>query len=155
MEKKVLLTQITFPVINKLKDQWCMEKPCSPFLSRLLHQVICEDLGVEPLLLCMERSQLRWFGHLERMPTGHLPMEVSLARPAGKRPPDRPRFRWRDYISALAWEVWWWMDGWIKLICPLCELASLHLLCSSLVVISLGHFSSNLVFMLQCNSSTF
>jgi len=25
-------------------------------------------LGVEPLLLCVERSQLRWFGNLIRMP---------------------------------------------------------------------------------------
>ena len=29
---------------------------------------IRERLRVEPLLLCIERSQLRWFGHLVRMP---------------------------------------------------------------------------------------
>ncbi len=30
-----------------------------------------EDLGVEPLILDIERSQLRWLGHL--MPPGRLP----------------------------------------------------------------------------------
>uniref|UniRef100_A0AAQ4PNU2 Reverse transcriptase domain-containing protein n=1 Tax=Gasterosteus aculeatus aculeatus TaxID=481459 RepID=A0AAQ4PNU2_GASAC len=47
---------------------------------------IREELGVEPLLLCVKRSQLRWFGHLVRMPPGRLPREVFQARPAGKRP---------------------------------------------------------------------
>ena len=30
--------------------------------------------------------------------------EVFLARPTGRRPRGRPRTRWRDYISSLAWE---------------------------------------------------
>jgi len=50
------------------------------------------------------RSQLRWFGHLIRMPPGRLPLEVFRARPTGRRPRDRPRTRWRDYIPHLAWE---------------------------------------------------
>ena len=66
---------------------------------------IRRELGVvEPLLLRIERSQLRWFGHLTRMPPGRLPLEVFRARPTGKRPRGRPRTRWRDYISLLAWE---------------------------------------------------
>ncbi|CAB1457291.1 unnamed protein product [Pleuronectes platessa] len=44
------------------------------------------------------------FGHLVRMPTGRLPWEVFQARPVGRRPRGRPRTRWRDYISTLAWE---------------------------------------------------
>ena len=36
--------------------------------DRVRSSVICEGLGVEPLLLCVERSQLRWFGHLVRIP---------------------------------------------------------------------------------------
>ncbi|KAK5859728.1 hypothetical protein PBY51_021260 [Eleginops maclovinus] len=66
--------------------------------------VIREGLGVEPLLLRVERSQLRWFGHLVRMPPGRLSREVFQARPTGKRPRGRPRTRWRDYISSLTWE---------------------------------------------------
>ena len=47
--------------------------------------VICDDLGVEQLILCVERSQLNWFGNLVRMPLGHLPREVFQARPAGRK----------------------------------------------------------------------
>ena len=65
---------------------------------------IRRELGVEPLLLRVQRSQLRWFGHLIRMPPGRLPLEVFQARPTGRRPRGRPRTRWRDYISLLAWE---------------------------------------------------
>jgi len=61
-------------------------------------------LGVEPLLLSVERSQLGWFGHLIRMPPGRLPWEVFQARPTGRRPRGTPRTRWRDYVSRLACE---------------------------------------------------
>ena len=72
--------------------------------DRVRSSVIREWLGVEPLLLCIERSQLRWFGHLVRMPPGRFPWEVFQAHPAGRRPRGRPRTSWRDYISTLAWE---------------------------------------------------
>ena len=65
---------------------------------------IREGLAVELLLLCVEKSQLRWFGHLMRIPPGRLPREVFLARPTGRRPRGRPKTRWRDYISSVAWE---------------------------------------------------
>ncbi|KAL6482675.1 hypothetical protein MHYP_G00075470 [Metynnis hypsauchen] len=58
----------------------------------------------EPLLLRFEKSQLRWLGHLIRMPPGCLPLRVYQAQPTGTRPRGRPRTRWRDYISKLAWE---------------------------------------------------
>ncbi|KAK3540202.1 hypothetical protein QTP70_028393 [Hemibagrus guttatus] len=57
-----------------------------------------------PLLLHIERGQLRWLGHLFRMPPGRLPGEVFWACPTGKRPWGRPRTRWRDYVFRLAWE---------------------------------------------------
>ncbi len=37
---------------------------------------IRRELEVEPLLLCVERSQLGWFEHLIRMPPGRLRVEV-------------------------------------------------------------------------------
>jgi len=40
--------------------------------------VIREGLGVEPLLLRVGRSQLRWFGHLVRMPPGKCSRHVQL-----------------------------------------------------------------------------
>ncbi|XP_018538853.1 uncharacterized protein LOC108887791 [Lates calcarifer] len=65
---------------------------------------IQRELGVEPLLLRVERSQLRWFRHLVRMPPRRLPLEIFQAHPTGKRPWGRPRTSWRDYVSLLAWE---------------------------------------------------
>ncbi|KAI3359832.1 hypothetical protein L3Q82_013828, partial [Scortum barcoo] len=47
----------------------------------------------------IERSQLRWLGHLFQMPPGRLPREVFQACPTGRRPRGRPRTRWRDYVS--------------------------------------------------------
>ncbi|KAK0154053.1 Craniofacial development protein 2 [Merluccius polli] len=74
------------------------------FRDRVRSSVIREELGVDPLLLRVERSQMRWLGHLVRMPPGRLPGEVFRARPTGRRPRGRPRTRWRDYVSRLAWE---------------------------------------------------
>ncbi|TWW77410.1 Cytoplasmic dynein 2 heavy chain 1 [Takifugu flavidus] len=72
--------------------------------DRMRSSDIREELGVKPLLLHIKRSQLGWLGHLARMPSGRLPLEVFQTCPTGRRPRGRPRTRWRDYISHLAWE---------------------------------------------------
>ena len=54
------------------------------------------ELGVEPHI---KGSLLRWFRHLNMMPTGRLLVGAFRARPTGRRPQGRPRTRWRDYIS--------------------------------------------------------
>ncbi|KAK3513052.1 hypothetical protein QTP70_000210 [Hemibagrus guttatus] len=72
--------------------------------DRVRSSVTREELGVEPLLLHIERGQLRWLGHLFRMPPGRLPGEVFRACPTGNRPRGRPRTCWRDYVFRLAWE---------------------------------------------------
>ncbi len=72
--------------------------------DRVRSSVTLEELRVESLLLGIERSQLRWLGHLFRIPPGCRPGEVFLASPTGKRPQGRPRTRWRDYVSRLACE---------------------------------------------------
>ncbi|KAK3517069.1 hypothetical protein QTP86_004180, partial [Hemibagrus guttatus] len=72
--------------------------------DRVRSSVTREELGVEPLLLRIERGQLRWLGHLFWLPPGRLPGEVFRACPTGKRPRGRPRTRWRDYVFRLAWE---------------------------------------------------
>ncbi|TWW71236.1 hypothetical protein D4764_17G0007190 [Takifugu flavidus] len=73
--------------------------------DRVRSSAIREKLRVEPLLLRVERSKMRWLGHLVRMPPGRLPGEVFRACPSSRRPPGRPRTRWRDYVSRLAWEL--------------------------------------------------
>ena len=64
---------------------------------------IQKSLNIEPLLLQIERSQLRWFGHVSRMPHERLPKQAVLAKANGKRPAGRPRTRWTDYIEDLGW----------------------------------------------------
>ncbi|TWW66924.1 hypothetical protein D4764_20G0009560 [Takifugu flavidus] len=58
--------------------------------DRVRRSAIREELGVEPLLLRVERSQMRWLGHLVRMPPGRLPGEVLRACPSGRRPREDP-----------------------------------------------------------------
>ncbi|KAI3374045.1 hypothetical protein L3Q82_022600 [Scortum barcoo] len=72
--------------------------------DRVRSSVTREELGVEPLLLHIERSQLRWLGHLFRMPPGRLPREVLPGMSHREEAQGRPRTRWRDYVSRLAWE---------------------------------------------------
>ncbi|TWW77033.1 hypothetical protein D4764_12G0004230 [Takifugu flavidus] len=72
--------------------------------DRVRNSAIWEKLGVEPVLLRIERSQMRWLGHLVRMPPVHLPGEVFRACPSVRRPPGRPRTHCRDDVSRLAWE---------------------------------------------------
>ena len=58
--------------------------------DRVRSSVTREELGVEPLLLHIKRSQLKWLGYLFRMPPGCLPREVFLAYPGGRTPRGRP-----------------------------------------------------------------
>lgn len=44
--------------------------------DRVRRSDIRRALGVEPLLLRVKRSQLRWFRHVIRMPLAHLPLEA-------------------------------------------------------------------------------
>ena len=54
---------------------------------------ISKSLNVELLFLQIERSQLRWFGHVSRMPQERLPKQALLAKANGRRPVARPRTR--------------------------------------------------------------
>ena len=64
---------------------------------------IRKSLNIEQLLLRIERSQLRWFGHVSRMPQERLPKQALHAKANGRRPVGRPRTRWTDYIEDLGW----------------------------------------------------
>ena len=64
---------------------------------------IRKSLNIKPLLLRIERSQLRWFGHVSRMPQERLPKQALLAKANVRRPVGRPRTRWTDYIEDFGW----------------------------------------------------
>ena len=64
---------------------------------------IRKSLNIEPLLLRIERSQRRWFGHGSRMPQERLSKQALHAKANGRRPVGRPRTRWTDYVEDLGW----------------------------------------------------
>ena len=51
---------------------------------------IRESLDIESLLLRIEISQLRWFGHVSRMPHERLPNQTLYVKVSGKRLVGRP-----------------------------------------------------------------
>ncbi|KAK7929811.1 hypothetical protein WMY93_006206 [Mugilogobius chulae] len=53
--------------------------------DRVRSSVTREELGVEPLLLHIERGQLRWLGHLYRMPPGRLPVPAIASKKATEK----------------------------------------------------------------------
>lgn len=69
--------------------------------DRIRSSDIRESLRIEPLLLHIERSQLRWFGHVMRMSHDRLAYQVFQSKPSGKRPVGRPRMSWKKYIERL------------------------------------------------------
>ncbi len=106
--------------------------------DRVRSSVTREELRVEPLLLHIERGQLRWLGHLFRMPPGRLPGKVFRVRPTGTMSPGwpgnasvSPRKSWRkclgrgksghlcldccprDPAPDKRKKMDGWMDGWI------------------------------------------
>ena len=51
------------------------------------------------------RKNLRWTGHLLRMPTDRLPRQVLYSQlPEGQRSRDRPRLRYKDTIKRNSWK---------------------------------------------------
>jgi len=60
---------------------------------------IQKPLNIEPLLLQIERSQLRWFGHVSRMLQERLLKQALLTKENGKSWWDD--HEWEDYIEIL------------------------------------------------------
>jgi len=69
--------------------------------NKMFSSEMQKSLNIEPLLLQIERSQLRWFGHVSRMPQERRPKQALLAKVKGKRLLGRPRTRWEDYIEVI------------------------------------------------------
>ena len=83
---------------NKIVEMNFLRRAGLSLRDRMRSSDIHRELGVEPLLLCVERGQLRLFAHLIRMLPGRFLLEVYQEHPIGRRPWGRPRTRWRDYI---------------------------------------------------------
>jgi hypothetical protein len=59
--------------------------------DRIRKKIIRETVGVQPIQEYAERSQLRWYGHINRINDKKIVKRVCEAREAGKRPRGRPR----------------------------------------------------------------
>ena len=62
-------------------------------------------LNIKPLLLRIERSQLKWFGHVSRMPQEKLLEQALLAKGNGTRPVARTGTRWTNYVQDFGWNL--------------------------------------------------
>ena len=62
---------------------------------------IRKSLNIEPFLLSTARLQLRWFGHVSRMPQERLSKQALLAKANERRPVGRPTTRWTDIFKDL------------------------------------------------------
>lgn len=63
-----------------------------------------KELRVGALLLCVEKTQLRWFGHLIRMLLDTCFEKLFRAYPFWGRPQGRTRTCWMHHISNVAWK---------------------------------------------------
>ena len=62
-------------------------------LNEVKRAHIRESLNIELLLLRLERSQLRWYGHATRMSQERTAKKLFCVTPIGRRPRGRPRTR--------------------------------------------------------------
>ena len=63
----------------------CYDRSVTMF-DKHRNTAIQESLNIESLLLRIERSQLRWFCHVSRMPQKRLPKQTLYAEVSGKKP---------------------------------------------------------------------
>ena len=118
--KLSLLKTVFVPILTYGHESWVMTERVRSqvqasevrFLPRteeatLFNKVrsseIRQSLTIETLLHRIERSQLRWFDHVNRMPQEKLPKQALLAKANESRPVGRPRTRWTDYIEDHGW----------------------------------------------------
>jgi hypothetical protein len=68
--------------------------------DRIRNDVIRERLGSEPILKYIQKQQIKWFAHLERMPCESIPYRSYITRgKEERRAIGRPRVRWIDNIK--------------------------------------------------------
>ena len=71
--------------------------------NKLRNYDIRIELEVEPILIFIERNQLRWYDHVMRMDENRTPVKYYKWTPAGKRSIGRPRKKDRKTQYAKLW----------------------------------------------------
>ena len=72
-------------------------------LNKMRSSEIRKYLNIEPLLLRIKRSQVRWFGLVSRMSRKRLLKQAVLAKANGKRPVERFRTRCTKLLHYGSW----------------------------------------------------
>jgi hypothetical protein len=67
--------------------------------DKIRNETIRRNLGVPPLQIEIEESQLRWEGHVLRMGGDQISRKVFEAKAQGGRPVGRPRQTWEEQMS--------------------------------------------------------
>ena len=78
--------------------------------DRVRNCEIRRDIVEESIRVSVERSRLRWYGHVMRMNEERIPRRMEGLEVVGWRPRGRPRRRWMDEVKmdvekrGVAWE---------------------------------------------------
>nr|CAI5833244.1 unnamed protein product [Callosobruchus analis] len=70
-------------------------------MDRIRNEAIREEFQVVPVLKLIEQSQLRWFGHVNRLHEERQVKKVWQAHTVPKRGKGRSRLTWNDGIGRL------------------------------------------------------
>ena len=71
--------------LRKIEGVTLFNKVCSSEIRK--------SPNIEPLLLRIEKSQLRWFGHVSSMSQERPPKQALLSKANGRRPVGQPKTR--------------------------------------------------------------
>jgi hypothetical protein len=100
-----VLRRICGPKRNELTEKW-----------RKLHNDELNELYSSPnIFLVIKSRKMRWVGHVACVAERSGIYRVLLRKLEGKRPLERPRHRWEDYMKMDLQEVGCGGMGWIKL----------------------------------------
>ena len=72
-------------------------------LDKVKSTDIRQSLNIKPLLLRIERSQLRCYGHVTQVSHEQSAIQLMNVLPSGKRLRGQPRTRRQNYVEDLAW----------------------------------------------------
>ena len=67
--------------------------------DRLRNDDIRNELDVESIVLFIEKSQLKWYGHVMRMEETRQPVKYHKWTLDDRSPVRRPRNRWKDAVQ--------------------------------------------------------